>query len=84
MLKNMRQAWSALFPTNLDGRAQGLTVALTLVTRGACRGLAMALVLVQEGGRSSRCCSAQGLSSSFLDLGRPERAWRAAAVWCTS
>jgi DMSO reductase anchor subunit len=75
-------AWSVVFFTVLAGFGQGLAVALAAaVLSGALapdspfllRGLAAALALL-----------AGGLASSFLHLGHPLRAWRAAAMWRTS
>ncbi len=78
----MNPAWSVVFFTVLAGFGQGLAVALAAaVLLGALapdspfllRGLAAALALL-----------AGGLASSFLHLGHPLRAWRAAAMWRTS
>ncbi len=76
----MRPAWSVLLLTTLIGAGQGLFLALvaaeafgrggpTLFVPGAV------LILVLLGG---------GLLASFFHLGRPERAWRSAAMWRTS
>ncbi len=77
----MRPAWSVVWFTTLVGTAQGLVVALaTLRLLGhapqppvlaALLALALLLGLV-------------ALAASFAHLGRPERAWRAAAMWRTS
>ena len=80
----MRPAWSVLFLTTWIGCAQGLAVALTLVVLGAFGGMAMAQGLVPGGLLSVLLLGAGGLVASFLHLGRPERAWRAAAMWRTS
>lgn len=78
----MNPAWSVVFFTVLAGFGQGLAVALAVaVLAGALApaspflpwALAVALVLL-----------GLGLASSFLHLGRPLRAWRAAAMWRTS
>ena len=78
----MNPAFSVIVFTTVAGTAQGLTVALALAALGglplqhprfapAMLGLALLLLLV-------------GLAASFLHLGRPERAWRAAMMWRTS
>ncbi|WP_298292334.1 DmsC/YnfH family molybdoenzyme membrane anchor subunit [Thiomonas sp.] len=80
----MRPAFSVLLLTTLIGCAQGLAVALAvplLAGAGAQAGwldfwrLGLGCVLV---------LGAAGLMASFAHLGRPERAWRAAAMWRTS
>ena len=77
----MNPAFSVVFFTTLAGAAQGLVVALALAVLGGvtmsagflARGLLLAVVLLVV-----------GLAASFLHLGRPERAWRAAMMWRTS
>lgn len=77
----MNPAFSVISFTVLAGAAQGLVVALACAALGgvaAGRGfllaaLGLALVMLVA-----------GLGASFLHLGRPERAWRAAAMWRTS
>jgi DMSO reductase anchor subunit len=74
-------AFSVVFFTTLAGSAQGLVVALALA--------ALAGVAVAPGFRAAMLAVAAtmlviGLGCSFLHLGRPERAWRAAAMWRTS
>ncbi|MEO8836556.1 MAG: DmsC/YnfH family molybdoenzyme membrane anchor subunit [Caldimonas sp.] len=77
----MNPAFSVVFFTVLAGTAQGLVVALALAALGGVAvppgfmslGLAIAFVLLVA-----------GLGASFLHLGRPGRAWRAAAMWRTS
>ena len=77
----MNPAFSVVVFTIAAGAAQGLVVALALAQLArvatapafARAGLAVALVLLVV-----------GLASSFLHLGRPARAWRAAAMWRTS
>ena len=82
----MRPAFSVIFLTTLIGAGQGLFVALYLAELGAVLGawplpaapyfwLGCALVLA---------LLAAGLLASFCHLGRPERAWRSAAMWRTS
>jgi DMSO reductase anchor subunit len=76
----VRPAWSVIIFTTLAGAGQGLFLALFIadLSGRASRhflfiGSAAACVLV-----------ALGLVSSFFHLGRPERGWRAAAMWRTS
>ena len=83
----MRPAFSVLLLTTLIGAAQGLFLALFVVQLGALAGL----VPPQEGHRFYAHGSllalvllVAGLVASFFHLGRPERAWRAAAMWRTS
>lgn len=83
----MNPAFSVIFFTTLIGVGQGLFLALygaevlTLVAplaAPAARGfyaLGSAIAVVFLGA---------GLAASFLHLGHPERAWRAAAMWRTS
>ncbi|MDE2324372.1 MAG: dimethyl sulfoxide reductase anchor subunit [Betaproteobacteria bacterium] len=80
----MRPAWSVLFLTTWIGCAQGLAVALTAVALGAYGGLAAAHGVPQRALLIVLLLGAGGLVASFLHLGRPERAWRAAAMWRTS
>ena len=74
----MRPAWSVVFLTTLIGAAQGLFLA---VYAGA--GLADARFAV-AGSAVAIALAALGLVASFFHLGRPERAWRSAAMWRTS
>ncbi len=83
----MHPAFSVIFFTTLAGAGQGLFLALytgqlysvfkLLPAQGSVHfyalGSLIALVLLVA-----------GLASSFLHLGRPERAWRSAAMWRTS
>lgn len=76
----MNPAWSVILLSVLSGAAQGLVVLLALGTLAGVAGtafggraLAVALVLLVG-----------ALGASFFHLGRPERAWRAAAMWRTS
>jgi len=77
----MNPAFSVIVFTTLAGAAQGLVVALALATLGgvalsaAFLGGSLALAFVMLLG---------GLGASFMHLGRPERAWRAAMMWRTS
>jgi DMSO reductase anchor subunit len=76
----MKPAWSVILLTTLIGAGQGLFLAVFLVsaTRPApaeftTLGCMLSLALL-----------AAGLFASFFHLGRPERAWRAVAMWRTS
>jgi sulfite dehydrogenase (quinone) subunit SoeC len=78
----MNPAWSVVFFTVLAGFGQGLAVVLAFAVmaggmdpHGA--GLSVALVC-------SIALMLAGLASSFLHLGHPMRAWRAASMWRTS
>ena len=77
----MNPAFSVVVFTVIAGAAQGLVVALAiqfLAGFHVATGFA-ALVLVV-----AAVMLVVGLGSSFLHLGRPERAWRAATMWRTS
>ncbi len=77
----MNPAFSVVVFTAIAGAAQGMVVALALTLLGgietappfapALLAVAAAMLLI-------------GLGASFLHLGRPERAWRAAMMWRTS
>jgi len=73
-------AWSVILLTTLIGAGQGLFLALAgaeAFGRGDAGlfvpGAVLALALLGA-----------GLIASFFHLGRPERAWRSAAMWRTS
>jgi DMSO reductase anchor subunit len=68
----MKPAWSVILLTTLIGAAQGLFIAGFL--SGGPRLLALVALAL----------AAAGLAASFFHLGRPERAWRSAAMWRTS
>jgi DMSO reductase anchor subunit len=83
----MHPAFSVIFLTTLIGAGQGLFLGLYTVQVYASFGLlprqepgsfyalgSLVAVLLLVG----------GLAGSFLHLGRPERAWRSAAMWRTS
>ena len=82
----MRPDLSVLLLTTLIGAGQGLFLALVTVELYALFGL----LPQQDGARSTHgsllalAFLAGGLIASFFHLGRPERAWRAAARWRTS
>jgi len=82
----MRPAFSVIFLNTLIGAGQGLFVALYSAEFGASLGvwamppaqyfsLGCLIVLALLGA---------GLLASFFHLGRPERAWRSAAMWRSS
>lgn len=82
----MKPAWSVIFLTTLIGAAQGLFLALFGVDVAARLGAvapAPANFFV-TGSAVSVALLAAGLVASFFHLGRPERAWRAVAMWRTS
>ena len=76
----MRPAWSVLFLTTLIGAGQGLYLALV----GAEVFFRPESSFLIVGAAVSLILLAAGLAASFLHLGRPERAWRSAAMWRTS
>ena len=76
----MKPAWSVILLTTLIGAGQGLYLALVaaeLFSRPETR-------FLLAGGALCLALLAAGLAASFFHLGRPERAWRAAAMWRTS
>lgn len=83
----MNPAFSVIFLTTLIGVGQGFFLALY-----AGELLALIRIVPPFDGRSffalgsaiSLFFLAAGLFASFFHLGRPERAWRAAAMWRTS
>ncbi len=82
----MRPAFSVIFLTTLIGAGQGLFLALYAAQAGAAAGALEdpgARFLV-AGAAGAVGLAALGLLASFFHLGRPERAWRAAAMWRTS
>jgi sulfite dehydrogenase (quinone) subunit SoeC len=76
----MRPAWSVILLTTLIGAGQGLFLALAAVQ---VLGSAPSSFFV-SGAALSLALLAAGLAASFFHLGRPERAWRSAAMWRTS
>jgi len=83
----MRPALSVILFTTLAGAGQGLFLALCVVETGALLGL----LPPQDGARFFSAGTAlalvllgAGLVASMFHLGRPERAWRAVAMWRTS
>lgn len=83
----MKPAYSVIFLTTLIGAAQGLFLALF-----TAQSYALFSLLPAQDSRSFFAMgavvvlvlSALGLAASFFHLGRPERAWRSAAMWRTS
>lgn len=76
----MRPAWSVILLTTLIGAGQGLFLALAAVD---AFGEAPARFFV-AGAAAALALLGAGLAASFFHLGRPERAWRSAAMWRTS
>jgi DMSO reductase anchor subunit len=68
----MKPAWSVILLTTLIGAGQGLFLA-AFALQGPRYFVFLAVAL-----------TAAGLVASFFHLGRPERAWRSAAMWRTS
>lgn len=83
----MHPAFSVLFLTTLIGAGQGLFLALFTVQSYAAFKLLPqpdAYAFYGQGSLLALVLLVAGLGSSFLHLGRPERAWRSAAMWRTS
>jgi len=82
----MHPAFSVIFLTTLIGAGQGLFLAL--FTGQAYAGMKLIAPQSAEfyalGSAVSLALLLAGLAASFFHLGRPERAWRAAAKWRTS
>jgi DMSO reductase anchor subunit len=84
---DMHPAFSVIFLTTLIGAGQGLFLALFTVQCYALVGLLPALPdgdMHVAGSAIALALLGAGLVASFFHLGRPERAWRAAAQWRTS
>ena len=77
----MNPAFSVILFTTLAGAAQGLVVMLALSTLA---GVAIGGDFLQAALGVALAGLVGGLGASFLHLGRPERAWRAAMMWRTS
>ena len=77
----MNPAFSVVVFTAAAGAAQGLVVAIAL---GLLAGVPVATTSVRAGLLVALVLLLAGLGASFLHLGRPERAWRAATMWRTS
>ncbi len=82
----MRPAWSVVLLTTLLGAGQGLFLALFGADLyDAARGRAsFAPLFVAAAVIGSLMLAGGGLAASFFHLGRPERAWRSAAMWRSS
>ncbi len=83
----MRPDFSVLFLTTLIGVGQGLFLALFTVQLYALFGLLPPQdghLFYAHGSLLALVFLVAGLVASFFHLGRPERAWRSAAMWRTS
>lgn len=81
----MNPAFSVIWLTTLIGAGQGLFVALVVLqVQGAVGSGGAEPGFFALGGVLALALTAAGLVASFWHLGRPERAWRAAAMWRTS
>src|SRR3970040_2228642 len=76
----MRPAWSVLLLTTLIGAGQGLYLALFAAELAGAGGS----TLFVPGAAVALALVGAGLAASFFHLGRPERAWRSAAMWRSS
>lgn len=82
----MRPAFSVVFLTTLIGAGQGLFLAIYAAEAAAALGW-IAIPgqrFFVVGAIAVLVLAALGLLASFFHLGRPERAWRSAAMWRTS
>jgi DMSO reductase anchor subunit len=81
----MNPAYSVIFLTTLIGAGQGLFLALFgAELAGFGRIDAAERGFLALGGGVALLLCVGGLIASFFHLGRPERAWRSAAMWRTS
>jgi DMSO reductase anchor subunit len=83
----MNPAFSVILLTTLIGAGQGLFLALATLQLYVLAGLlppAQGHGLSVAGSAVALALLAAGLVASFFHLGRPERAWRSAAMWRTS
>ena len=82
----MHPAFSVIFLTTLIGAAQGLFLTLYGTELVGLGGLSQAdsTRFLVNSSVGALVWSALGLVASFFHLGRPERAWRSAAMWRTS
>jgi DMSO reductase anchor subunit len=77
----MNPAFSVVVFTTLSGAAQGLAVLLAIALLA---GVPIAAPFVSAALLIVLAMLVAALGASFLHLGRPERAWRAVAMWRTS
>jgi DMSO reductase anchor subunit len=82
----MRPAFSVIFLTTLIGAAQGLFLALYGAELAFLSSIdaASSRSFLFLGSLVALALTGLGLIASFFHLGRPERAWRSAAMWRTS
>ena len=81
----MNPAWSVILLTTLTGVSQGLFIALFAAELAGYAGRGgTGFGFFAIGGVLALAFAAGGLGASFFHLGRPERAWRTAAMWRTS
>ncbi|MDE2370497.1 MAG: dimethyl sulfoxide reductase anchor subunit [Burkholderiales bacterium] len=80
----MNPAWSVVFLTTLIGAGQGLVLALFAAELAGYGADDAARGFLVQGAAVAVVLAAAGLAASFFHLGRPERAWRSAAMWRTS
>ena len=82
----MHPAFSVIFLTTLMGVGQGLYLALYAAEIGAAFGWlpVQSREFFGIGSMVALVFLITGLAASFFHLGRPERAWRSAAMWRTS
>jgi len=82
----MNPAWSVVLLTTLIGAGQGLILTLYAIEAASAMG-ALAPPgngYFAAGSLLAVAIMGAGLVASFFHLGRPERAWRSAAMWRTS
>src|SRR5436190_21383560 len=82
----MRPAFSVVFLTTLISAGQRLFLALFAVDAASSIGVGPVppTAFLVQGCAVSVILMSLGLVASFFHLGRPERAWRSAAMWRTS
>lgn len=82
----MHPAWSVILLTTLLGAGQGLLLALYAadLARAVQGAPPLPSQFVTAAVVAALVFAGTGLIASFFHLGRPERAWRAAAMWRTS